>query len=111
LRLQAFDTRVRDLIAHQERIGGALTAGKFVGRCGQPPVLYDEAAVAQRFGLPADRLPEFVAPIGDSADNLKGVRGVGDKTAQRLITQFGSVEKLLERLRPGHVAKGAPSAD
>lgn len=70
----------------------------FIGRRGQPHVLYDEAAVAQRFNLPAQQLPSFVALVGDSADNLIGVSGIGDKTAQKLIAQFGSVSALLANL-------------
>lgn len=70
----------------------------FIGRRGQPHVLYDEAAVAQRFGLCAEQLPSYVALVGDSSDNLIGVSGVGDKTAQKLIAQFGSVQALLSRL-------------
>lgn len=70
----------------------------FIGRRGQPHVLYDEAAILKRFGLRPDQLPSFVALIGDSSDNLPGVPGVGDKTAQKLIAQFGTAGALLEHL-------------
>lgn len=66
----------------------------FIGRRGQPPVLYDEAAVIGRFQLPPQQLPSYSALVGDSSDNLPRVSGVGDKTAQRLIAQFGSIEAL-----------------
>jgi DNA polymerase-1 len=70
----------------------------FIGRRGQPHVLYDEAAIAERFKLRPDQLPSFVALVGDSSDNLPGVSGVGDKTAQKLIAQFGSASALLAGL-------------
>lgn len=70
----------------------------FIGRRGQPHVLYDEAAIAKRFALTPAQLPSFVALVGDSSDNLPGVHGVGDKTAQKLIAQFGSAGELLASL-------------
>ena len=70
----------------------------FIGRRGQPHVLYDEAAIAKRFALTPEQLPSFVALIGDSADNLPGVHGIGDKTAQKLIAQFGTASALLASL-------------
>jgi DNA polymerase-1 len=61
-------------------------------------VRYDEAAVQERFGLPPSKLVDYVALRGDPSDNLPGVPGVGEKTASRLIQQFGSVEELYRRI-------------
>lgn len=58
---------------------------------------YDEAAVLERFGLPPERYLDYVALKGDPSDNIPGVPGVGEKTAARLVQEFGSVEELLER--------------
>jgi len=60
-------------------------------------VLFDEAAVEERFGLPPSKYLEFVALKGDTSDNIPGVPGVGDKTAAKLVQEFGSVEELLAR--------------
>jgi DNA polymerase-1 len=60
-------------------------------------VLFDEAAVQERFGLPPSKYLEFVALKGDTSDNIPGVPGVGDKTAAKLVQEFGSVEELLAR--------------
>ena len=60
-------------------------------------VLFDEAAVEDRYGLPPSKYLEFVALKGDTSDNIPGVPGVGDKTAAKLVQQFGSVEELLAR--------------
>jgi DNA polymerase I len=59
--------------------------------------LMDEAAVQERFGLPPSKYLEYVALKGDTSDNIPGVPGVGEKTAARLVQEFGSVEELLTR--------------
>jgi DNA polymerase I len=68
---------------------------QFVGQRGKPPVVYDEAAVRARFGVPPWRLPSFVALVGDSADNLPGVPGIGLATAKKLLQARESVAELL----------------
>ena len=54
--------------------------------------LMDEAAVEERYGIPPSKYLEFVALKGDTSDNIPGVPGVGDKTAAKLVQEFGSVE-------------------
>jgi DNA polymerase-1 len=56
---------------------------------------YDVAAVTERFGLPPEQYMDYVALKGDSSDNIPGVPGVGEKTAAKLVQDFGSVEELL----------------
>jgi DNA polymerase-1 len=58
-------------------------------------VRYDEDAVQERFGLPPAKYLEYVALKGDPSDNIPGVPGVGEKTATKLVQQFGSVEEIL----------------
>ena len=67
------------------------------GRGGQRT--YDEAAVRERYGgLGPDMVPDIKAIQGDTSDNIPGVRGIGPKHAVRLLTQFGSLEGIYERL-------------
>ncbi len=54
--------------------------------------------VEERYGLPPEKIPEVRALAGDASDNIPGVKGIGEKTALRLIQAFGSVEALYERL-------------
>lgn len=61
-------------------------------------VVYDIEAVEARYGIPPAAMADFKALKGDPSDNIEGVRGVGDKTAGKLIRQFGSVENVLEHL-------------
>jgi len=60
--------------------------------------LYDEGAVTGKWGVPPERIPDLLALMGDSIDNIPGVPGVGEKTAVKLIGQFGSVEGLYQNL-------------
>src|SRR2546425_1279416 len=60
-------------------------------------VTYDVRAVTERFGLPPEKYLDYVALKGDTSDNIPGIRGVGEKTASKLVQDFGSVEALLER--------------
>jgi DNA polymerase-1 len=76
----------------------------FVGARGQKPVLYDEAAVLERFGVPPQRLPDFAAFVGDSSDNLPGVPGVGPTTAAKWVQAYGGVPNVL-----AHAAELAPA--
>ncbi|MBG0833071.1 5'-3' exonuclease [Planomonospora sp. ID67723] len=55
----------------------------------------DEAAVAERYGIPGRAYADFAVLRGDPSDGLPGVPGVGEKTAAALITRFGSLTALL----------------
>ena len=53
--------------------------------------------MTERFGLPPEQYLDYVALKGDTSDNIPGVPGVGEKTATKLVQEFGSVEELLAR--------------
>ncbi|HET9605576.1 MAG TPA: DNA polymerase I, partial [Nitrospira sp.] len=57
-----------------------------------------EAECRERFGVEPARVVEVMGLMGDSTDNIPGVRGVGEKTATKLIAQFGTIEELLRRV-------------
>jgi DNA polymerase-1 len=61
-------------------------------------VVFDEAAVKAKWGVEPAQIPDILALMGDSIDNIPGVPGVGEKTAAKLIGQFGSVARLYENL-------------
>ena len=60
--------------------------------------MYGPDQVRQRYGFEPAQLIDFKALRGDTSDNIPGVPGVGDKTAAKLVQDFGSVEALLERI-------------
>jgi DNA polymerase-1 len=55
------------------------------------------AEVIERFGVGPELVPDILGLAGDSSDNIPGVPGIGEKTAIKLIQEFGSLEQLLER--------------
>lgn len=59
---------------------------------------YDLDAVAQEYGLNPVQLIDVKALMGDKSDNIPGVPGVGEKTAVKLIQQFGSLKGLMDNL-------------
>src|SRR5579884_3289904 len=59
---------------------------------------YDEAAVEARYGFTPQKLPDFKALVGDTSDNIPGVPGIGEKTASRLIAEYGDLEGILSHL-------------
>jgi len=58
---------------------------------------YDPATVMERYGVPPHQYPEIAALVGETSDNLPGVPKVGEKTAVKWLTQFGSLDAVLER--------------
>lgn len=61
--------------------------------------IYDEAAIVERFGLTASQMVDYKALRGDPSDNIKGVKGIGEKGAIDLLKQFGSINALYEAIR------------
>ncbi len=54
-----------------------------------------ETNAAERLGVPPEQTVDFLALVGDSADNVPGVAGVGEKTAQKLLQEYGSLDAVL----------------
>ena len=50
---------------------------------------------AERLGVPPAHVTDYLALVGDSSDNVPGVKGVGDKTARELVTEYGDLEAIL----------------
>jgi DNA polymerase I len=69
------------------------------GRMGDPAEILGAKEVCARWGIQRpEQVIDLLALMGDSVDNIPGVPGVGEKTAAKLIAQFGTVENLLENL-------------
>ncbi len=62
-------------------------------------VRYDDAAVKARYGLLPSQMIDYKALRGDASDNIKGVRGIGEKTATELLQLFGTLENLYEAIK------------
>ena len=69
--------------------------------------LYDETRVEERYGLPPAKLVDLKGLVGDTSDNIPGVKGIGEKGGAKLIQQYGSLEEVyghLEELPKGQRA-------
>ncbi|AZY53114.1 DNA polymerase I [Bordetella avium] len=56
----------------------------------------DETGVVNKFGVPADRIVDYLMLVGDTVDNVPGVTKVGPKTAVKWLSEFGSIEHLIQ---------------
>ncbi len=56
--------------------------------------IVDEAAVMQKFGVPPERIPDYLALVGDASDGYPGIPGVGPKGAASLIARHGEIERV-----------------
>jgi DNA polymerase-1 len=61
-------------------------------------ILYDEEAVEQKYGLKPEQLTDLKALIGDVSDNIPGLPGVGEKTATKLLQQYGSLQRIYDHI-------------
>ena len=59
---------------------------------------FDRAAIESKMGFPIEKMPFYYALVGDTSDNIPGVKGVGQKTAVDLVNQFDSLDDMYARL-------------
>ncbi|OCG45336.1 DNA polymerase I [Gilliamella sp. Choc5-1] len=60
--------------------------------------ILDSKGVIDKFGVPPEKIIDYLALRGDSSDNIPGVPGVGEKTAQSLLAEFDSIKDIYNRL-------------
>src|ERR671914_303003 len=58
--------------------------------------VYDYQGLVDRYGIPPEKIPDFIGLKGDTSDNIPGVPGIGDKTASELLQRFGDLETVLQ---------------
>jgi DNA polymerase-1 len=69
----------------------------------------DDSNASERLGVPPSQVVDYLSLVGDSADNVPGVRGIGEKGAVQLLTEYGSLDRILEHAAeiPGKRAREA----
>ncbi|MEN2993735.1 MAG: DNA polymerase I [Thermodesulfovibrio sp.] len=71
-------------------------------------ILIDREYVIKKYGIPPEKLNDFMALVGDTIDNIPGVKGIGEKTALDLIKRYGCIENIIknvEVIRPPKLAE------
>jgi DNA polymerase-1 len=99
---QASEQDVQTIIVTGDRDAFQLVAPKvnvlISGRSFSDRELYDEARVEARYSLPPAKLIELKGLVGDTSDNIPGVKGIGEKGGVQLLRQYGSLEGIYEHL-------------
>ena len=67
------------------------------GPAGVEETWVDESNASERLGVTPAQVVDYLALVGDSSDNIPGVRGVGEKGAQKLLAEYGDLETILAR--------------
>ncbi len=75
------------------------------GRPFSDTVIYDEEKVAERYGISPLQIADLKGLKGDASDNIPGVSGVGEKTALKLLQQFGTIEEIYAHIDEVEPAK------
>ncbi len=87
------DADTMQLVSPQVRVLYPKPRGTF-----SDTTLYDEAGVVQKYGVSPRQIADFKALTGDPSDNIPGVPGIGEKTASRLMQQFGNIDQIYARI-------------
>ena len=67
------------------------------GPAGVEETWVDERNASERLGVGPSQVVDYLALVGDSSDNIPGVKGVGEKGAQKLLAEYGTLEAILDR--------------
>ncbi|APT75077.1 DNA polymerase I [Marinitoga sp. 1137] len=70
-----------------------------IGRGITDLIEYDIEKVKERYGFEPKKIQDFLALTGDTADNIPGVKGIGEKTATKLIKEYGTLEEIYKNVR------------
>lgn len=70
-----------------------------IGRGITDIIEYDIKKVYEKYGFGPEKIQDFLALTGDTADNIPGVKGIGEKTATKLIKEYGSLEEIYKNIR------------
>ncbi|MBL8487018.1 MAG: DNA polymerase I [Rhodocyclaceae bacterium] len=83
------DKDLAQLVSPRIRLVNTMTKGS------EPPEVLDEAGVLAKFGVPPQRIVDYLALVGDAVDNVPGVDKVGPKTAVKWLGQYGSLDRIV----------------
>lgn len=67
-------------------------------------VIVTPPEVVERYGITAAQVPDYLGLKGDTSDNIPGVPGVGEKTAAKLLQEYGTLEAIVEAAKAGAIS-------
>jgi len=71
-------------------------------------LIIDRDFILKKYGIAPEKLTDFMALVGDSIDNIPGIKGIGDKSASELLKRYGSIDNILKNIeivKPGRLAE------
>jgi len=92
------DRDLFQLIAPENHITVLYLSSTFTNRGTAPPREFGPEQVKEKMGILPSQVVDYKALCGDASDNIPGVKGIGDKTAVQLLTQYGSLEQVYAHL-------------
>jgi len=91
------DIKVK-IVSHDKDLYQLIDDGKVVIYDPLKKVEIDEEKCIGKYGVPPSKIPDFLALVGDSADNIPGVKGIGPKGASKLLKEFDTLEEIYDNL-------------
>jgi DNA polymerase-1 len=101
------DTEVYILTGDRDALQLISPKTKIILATNTEPLLFDEAAFAEKYGVAPSQFVDVKALMGDSSDNIPGVKGIGEKTAFKLIAEYGSLDEIYNDTENKNIAKAA----
>ncbi|SUZ84149.1 uncharacterized protein METZ01_LOCUS37003, partial [marine metagenome] len=96
LTVAASEIGIETLIASGDKDLAQLVGDKVLLMDSMKDVTYNAAGVVNKFGVPPERMIDFLTLVGDTVDNIPGVPKVGPKTASKWLNEFGSLDELVQ---------------
>ena len=96
LTVAASEIGIETLIASGDKDLAQLVGDKVLLMDSMKGITYNAAGVVNKFGVPPERMVDFLTLVGDSVDNIPGVPKVGPKTASKWLNEFGSLDELVQ---------------
>jgi len=96
LTVAASEIGIETLIASGDKDLAQLVGDKVLLMDSMKGITYNTAGVVNKFGVPPERMVDFLTLVGDSVDNIPGVPKVGPKTASKWLNEFGSLDELVQ---------------
>lgn len=86
------------IVTHDKDLYQLIEDGKVSIYSPQSKIEHDSASCVEKYGVKPEQIRDFLALVGDSSDNIPGVKGIGAKGAKKLLDEFGNLDGVYENL-------------